>query len=167
RDLLAGPAQVRRLVDDELVVAHLVDGTPRGGGAGRVNAVYDELVAGHRVFYLTYLVRRVRTLAAPTLFSFCSKRRTASFRWGIASASRPARSKTSARSVSTPARILSHSVHLIRSAAARTIASPASNSPRRARTFPRTARQRNWASKSLGSVAAAASASLLTFSDSA
>jgi len=29
RDLLTGPAQMRRLVDDELVIAHLVEGAPR------------------------------------------------------------------------------------------------------------------------------------------
>jgi hypothetical protein len=46
-DLLAGPAEMRWLVDDELVSAHLVESAPRGRGAGGVNAVDDEFVSGH------------------------------------------------------------------------------------------------------------------------
>src|SRR6202011_343142 len=46
-DLLTGPAKVRRLVDDELMIAHLIDGATRGRGAGGVNAVDDEVVSGH------------------------------------------------------------------------------------------------------------------------
>ena len=47
RDLLTGPAQMRRLVDDELVIAHFVEGASQRRSAGRVNAVYDQFVSGH------------------------------------------------------------------------------------------------------------------------
>src|ERR1700674_896772 len=46
-DLLTGTAKVRRLIDDELMIAHLIEGTPRSGGAGGVNAGGDEVVSGH------------------------------------------------------------------------------------------------------------------------
>jgi len=49
RDLLTRATEMGRLVDHELVIAHLVDGTARGRGAGGVNAVDDEFVRGHRL----------------------------------------------------------------------------------------------------------------------
>ena len=48
-DLLTGAAEMGRLIDDELMISHLVDGAPKGGGAGGVDAVYDELVSRHRI----------------------------------------------------------------------------------------------------------------------
>jgi hypothetical protein len=49
RDLHAGPAEMRGLIDHELVVTHLVDGAARCGCAGGVDPIDDELVAGHQV----------------------------------------------------------------------------------------------------------------------
>src|ERR1700682_2323444 len=51
-DLLTGPTEVRRLVDDELMIAHLVHRATWCRGAGGVNAVDDDFVAGHRVLQL-------------------------------------------------------------------------------------------------------------------
>ena len=50
RDLLTGAAEMGRFVDDELVIAHLVECAPRGRGAGRANAVDDQVVRGHASF---------------------------------------------------------------------------------------------------------------------
>jgi hypothetical protein len=44
---------VSGLIDDELVVAHLVEGASRCRGADGVNAVDDELITGHGVLYVT------------------------------------------------------------------------------------------------------------------
>jgi len=46
-DLLTRPAEVRRFVDHELVVADLVDGAPRGRRAAGPNPVNHEILTGH------------------------------------------------------------------------------------------------------------------------
>src|SRR2546422_593493 len=52
-DLLTGTPQVRRFVDHELVVAHLVEGPSGYGCAGGMHPIDDEVIAGHGVLYLT------------------------------------------------------------------------------------------------------------------
>ena len=48
-DLLSGATEVRPFIDHERVGAHLVEGAPGCGGAGRVHPVDDEILASHRV----------------------------------------------------------------------------------------------------------------------